>query len=59
MVGVILQNVFRIKTFIILTKYISLERSEAQDFIFCDGSNIERKNYTFVTEKIYESVEFE
>ncbi len=35
--GVILQNVlrsFRNKTFIILTKYISLERSESQDSIF-------------------------
>ncbi len=51
--GVILQNVlrsFRIKTFIILTKYISLERSESQDSIFCCRCNIEREMDRFVTE---------
>ncbi len=30
------------KLFIILTKYISLERSESQDSIFYDRSNIDR-----------------
>ncbi len=41
---------FRIKSFIILTKYISLERSESQDSIF---------GIFFVTENAYKnSVEF-
>ncbi len=44
------------KLFIILTKYISLERSESQDSIFCDRSNIERKNDTFVTEKLHKQI---
>ncbi len=37
--------------FIILTKYISLERSESQDSVFCDKSNSGREIDTFVTEK--------
>ncbi len=38
------------KLFIILTKYISLERSESQDSIFCDRCNIESEIDRFVTE---------
>ncbi len=37
--------------FIILTKYISLERYESQDSVFCDKSNSGREIDTFVTEK--------
>ncbi len=38
------------KLFIILTKCISLERSESQDSIFCYRCNIEREIDRFVTE---------
>ncbi len=38
------------KLFIILSKYISLERSESQDSIFCYRCNIEREIDRFVTE---------
>ncbi len=38
------------KLFIILTKYISLERSESRDSIFGDRCNIEREIDRFVTE---------
>ncbi len=39
------------KLFIILTKYISLERSESQDSMFCGyRCNIEREIDRFVTE---------
>ncbi len=42
------------KLFIILTKYISLERSESQDsifgWLFCYRCNIEREIDRFVTE---------
>ncbi len=43
------------KCLIILTKHISSERSESQDYIFggvfCDRSNTGREMHTFVTEK--------
>ncbi len=42
-----------------MTKYISLERSESQDSIFGDITNIEREIHTFVTENAYKiSLEF-
>ncbi len=44
--------------FIILTKYISLERSESQDSIsFCDKSNSGREIDTFVTEKCIKKIQ--
>ncbi len=38
------------KILIILTKYMSSERTESQVSIFGDRSNNEREMYTFVTE---------
>ncbi len=52
--GVIFQMYYGLiesKRFIILTKYISSERSESQEAIFGDRSNTEREIDTFVTEK--------
>ena len=56
---------FRIKTYIILTKYILLERSESQDSIFgihifhiCHRHNIEREIDTFVTEKCIKKIQW-
>ncbi len=57
--GVIFQMYYGLtesKLFIILTKYISLERSESQDFIF-DGSNTEREIDTFVIEKCIKKIQ--
>ncbi len=50
--GVIFQMYYGLiesQLFIILTKYISLERSESQDSIFCYRCNIEREIDRFVT----------
>ncbi len=47
--------------FIILTKYISLERSESQDSTFrsfCDKSNSGREIDTFVTEKCIKKIQW-
>ncbi len=58
--GVIFQMYYGLiesQLFIILTKYISLERSESQDssppylVVICDKSNSGREIDTFVTEK--------
>ncbi len=52
--GVIFQMFYGLiesQLFIILTKYISLERSESQDSIFGGKSNSGREIDTFVTEK--------
>ncbi len=52
--GVIFQMYYGLiesQLFIILTKYISLERSESQDSIYGGKSNSGREIDTFVTEK--------
>ncbi len=58
--GVIFQMYYGLiesQLFIILTKYISLERSESQDS-FCDKSNIGREIDTFVTEKCIQKIKW-
>ncbi len=59
--GVIFQMYYGLiesQLFIILTKYISLERSESQDSIFGDKSNSGREIDTFVKEKCIKKIQW-